>query len=47
MPDLCSHIGRFSLHCQLIVGLQLPQHGRHGHARGSHVTLFVIGIPSL
>ena len=47
MPDLCSHIGRASLHCQLVVWLQLPQHRRHGHARGCHVTMFVIGIPSL
>ena len=47
MVDLWSHIGRASLHCQLIVGLQLPQHGRHSHARGSHDTMFVIGIPSL
>ena len=47
MLDLCSNIGRAFLHCRLIVGLQLPQHGRHSHVRGSHVAMFVVGIPSL
>ena len=47
MLDLCSHIGRAFLHCQLIVGLQLLQHGRHSHTRGSYVTMFVVDTPSL